>query len=580
MFLSHIQYYVKKVVSIMPRQPFDYVRWTLFFVLIVFAWFNYYDMFQYSIYMFNKPDEDMSHGWVVPFFSAYAIWRVRKQFVIVAGAPSGRGLFWVGVSLALAWIGGRGGQLRIDQLSFIGLVWSVPYAFWGKGVARLMLFPAGYLLFTVPLTNAMDFFTIYLRLFSSGTATAILNGFGMAIERSGTALFSKVPGREFNVDVADPCSGIRSLFAMMALTVAYGHYTLKTRTQKCFLFACSIPIAVIGNMIRIFSICLIASLFGQKIAMGYYHDYSGYFIFVVAVLLMLQAAHWTTSLDRWLRTRYAWFDKLSPQGRSDHDIPLHSAVSTTYDKRKACLIISLTTLLIGAIFASLMMAGPPVYDSTRFICDSLPEQIGSFTGDKPWFCHNDQCAISFEEKELIAGHHQNEDGFICPACKQKMYTFSLGEKTLLPADTLILKRIYKSSDGLIYSVSVVLSGKSRASIHRAEMCLPAQGFVMLGAETLALHTRTGRPKEVRIIQAQRSFSNNRFSLVYWFASRDRECSSHFTRIWYDIWDRSIHNRINRWAMIAVNVSTPLDAPESQMPFEAFVDELYQKILLK
>jgi exosortase len=564
----------------MKRQSFNYLRWTLFIVLIVFAWFNYYGMFQYSIYMFNKPDEDMSHGWAVPFVSAYAIWSLRKRFAQVAGAPSARGLVWVVISLVLAWIGGRGGQLRIEQLSFIGLVWAIPYAFWGKGVAHLMLFPAGYLLFTIPLTNAMDFFTIYLRLFSSGTATAILNGFGMAIERSGTALFSRIPGREFNVDVADPCSGIRSLFAMMALTVAYGHYTLKTRTQKCFLFACSIPIAVIGNMFRIFSICLIASLFGQNFAMGYYHDYSGYFIFVVAVLLMFQAAHWTTSLDEWLRSRYRWFDKLFTQGRLPDHQQLQSPANTPYNNRQAYLIVVLTTLLIGAMFAALMRVGPPIYDNTRFICDALPEQLGNFTSDKPWFCHNDQCAISFEEKELITGHHQNENGFICPSCKQKMYTFSLGEKTLLPADTLILKRIYKSSDGLIYSVSVVLSGKSRASIHRAEMCLPAQGFVMLSAETRALHTHTGRPKEVRIIQAQRSFSNSRFSLVYWFASRDRECSSHFTRIWYDIWDRSIHNRINRWAMIAVNVSSPLDTPETSTPFEAFVDELYQKILLQ
>jgi exosortase/archaeosortase family protein len=441
-----------------------------------------------------------------------------------------------------------------------------------------MLFPAGYLLFTIPLTNLLDFFTIYLRLFSSGTATAILNGFGMAIERSGTALFSRIPGREFSVDVADPCSGIRSLFAMMALTVAYGHFTLKTRTQKCFLFACSIPLAVIGNMFRIFSICVIASLFGQDIAMGYYHDYSGYFIFVVAVLLMFQAAHWTISLDGWLRARYGWFDKLFAQGRLPDHLQLQAAASTPYDKRLAGLVIATTTLLIGLIFTSLMKASPPIYDNTRFICDALPEQLGTFTSDKPWFCRNDQCAISCEEKELIAGHHQNENGFICPTCKQKLYTSSLGEKTLLPPDTLILKRIYKSSDGIIYSVSVVLSGKSRASIHRAEMCLPAQGFVMLGAETRSLHTHTGRPKEVRIIQAQRSFSNNRFSLVYWFASQERECSSHFKRIWYDIWDRSIHNRINRWAMIAVNVSTPLDTPESRIPFEAFVAELYPKII--
>ncbi len=103
---------------------------------------------------------------------------------------------------------------------------------------------------------------------------------------------------------------------------------------------------------------------------------------------------------------------------------------------------------------------------------------------------------------------------------------------------------------------------------------------MLSAKKEKLNIKTGHPREARIIQAQRSSSDYRFSLVYWFVSRNHECASHTERILLDIWDRSIHNRINRWAMIAINVSTPLDTPESRISFEAFVDELYPKILLK
>jgi len=563
----------------MTQKTVNRLRWGAVSLLIVFAWFNYYDMFQYAIYMFNKPDEDMSHGWVVPFVSAYALWTQRKQFSKVAGTPSARGLAWVVVSLLLAWLGGRGGQLRINQLSFIGLLWSVPYAFWGKGVARLMLFPAAYLLFTVPLTNALDFFTIFLRLFSSGTAAAILNGFGMEIERSGTALFSRVSGSEFNVDVADPCSGIRSLFAMMALTVFYGHFTLKTRLQKGLLFACSIPIAVIGNMFRIFSICLIANFFGEKIATGFYHDYSGYVIFVIGVLLMFQAAAFSKIADRWLGSRWTWLGQLSKQDDIGVHVPAPSQEAKTQKGLSGLLVVSLALLLISSVFAALLFSGPPTYDETRFIADSLPLQVGNLTSDKPWFCHNDQCAVSFEEQELINKGQQTNTVFSCLTCQQPLYTFSLGEKTLLPKDTTILKRNYKSSAGLSYSVSVVLSGKSRASIHRAEMCLPSQGFVMLDAYTLPLKTRSGRPKNIRVIRAQRSNSTSEFALVYWFANRTDECTSHYKRILLDIWDRSVHNRINRWAMIAINVPTPLDNDQSIEALEVFTEELYQKILL-
>jgi exosortase len=253
----------------------DQLRWLALAVMLVAAWFNYRYMIDFTMVMFSSPIEDMSHGWVVPLVSLYVLWRQRAELRAAAGRPCWRGAAWVALFLAVAWFGGRGGQSRLEQVSFIGLFWAVPYAFWGRGVERLMRFPAAYLIFTIPVSSFIDFFTIHLRIFSSSLATGILNGFGVAVERSGTALFSRVPGAEFNVDVADPCSGIRSLFAMMALTAAYAFFTQRTAVRKAALFLCSLPIAMIGNMLRIMSICLMAVWFGQEVATGYYHDYSG-----------------------------------------------------------------------------------------------------------------------------------------------------------------------------------------------------------------------------------------------------------------------------------------------------------------
>jgi Protein of unknown function (DUF3485) len=232
------------------------------------------------------------------------------------------------------------------------------------------------------------------------------------------------------------------------------------------------------------------------------------------------------------------------------------------------------------VFISNLTVSAPFYDSSRFIVQSLPNQVGTFIGDQPWFCHNEQCNATFEEQHLIEKGCRQEEGFKCPSCGSPMKTVSLGEFQDLPKDTEILKRVYRSVDGRVYSTSVVISGRRRGSIHRAELCLPAQGFVMLSAKKENLDIPSGRPRAARIILAQRSSSDYRFSLVYWFVSRDRECASHTQRILLDIWDRSVHNRINRWVMVAVNASTPLDDPESKRAFESFVDEFYQKLLVK
>lgn len=555
----------------MGKKSLDLTRWLVLALLIVFGWFNYRDMISYTLMMFAAPIEDMSHGWVVPFVSLYVMWMQRKAFRAAAGLPAWSGAAWVCLFMTVAWFGGRGGQARLEQVSLIGLIWAVPYALWGSGVARLMLFPAAFLLFTVPVSSFLDFFTIHLRILASSLATGILNGFGLNVERSGTALFSRAAGAEFNVDVADPCSGIRSLFAMMALTAAYAYFTQKTLLQKWALFACSIPLAMVGNIFRIFSICLVATWFGQDVATGFYHDYSGYVVFLVGVLLMIQAGVLIEKGGRVLARL-----QLVPEGLRRGAGPIREASGQRPTRVSYALVCGVLFLMVGVVAFKLKLPAP-TFDSADFVASSLPQAVGDFTGDAPWFCHNEQCAEAVEEHALLKAGQRKAEGFACPSCGGQLHAVSLGEVTDLPKDTVILKRNYRSPDGLSYSVSVVIGGRQRNSIHRAELCLPAQGFVMLEAGRLPLHLPAGKPRVIRKITAQHP-GGAKINLVYWFVSKERESCSHSQRILLDVWDRSIHNRINRWVMVAVNISSPLESPESVGRFEAFLSELYPQLV--
>lgn len=551
----------------------DWVRLAALALIAAAAAFNYRYMFDFTMVMFASPIEDMSHGWVVPFVSLAVLWRQRGALRAAAGSPSWAGAAWTALFLVIAWFGGRGGQSRMEQVSFIGLVWALPYAFWGRGVERLMRFPAAFLCFTIPVSSFIDFFTIHLRILSTAIATGLLNGVGLAVERSGTALYSRVPGATFNVDVADPCSGIRSLFAMMALTAAYAYFTQRETWRKWLLFACSLPIAVIGNMVRIMSICVVAAWFGQQAATGYYHDYSGYVVFLVGVLLMVQAGEWMKGR----RNREEVISNREEGGRRKEEEEGENAQCATLNAQRSSSGMGVVCGVCGAalaVFAANLAMPPPVFDTSSCVASELPARVGEFTGEVPWFCHNPQCLAMAEEPAL----KRAADGFVCPECGGKMAPVSLGEWSDLPKDTVIVKRNYRSADGLVYAVSVVVGGRQRNSIHRAELCLPAQGFAMLDAARVPLTLADGRSLQVRRINAQRT-GGARMSLVYWFLSHDRACCSHTERILMDVWDRSIHNRINRWVMVAVNVSSGLDSPEAIERFEAFLSELYPKVVL-
>jgi exosortase len=125
-----------------------------------------------------------------------------------------------------------------------------------------------------------------LRILSSSLAVNILNTIGIGAIRSGTAIYSNMAGG-FELDVADPCSGLRSLLAMTALTAVYAYFTQKTLLKKWVLFATSIPLAVAGNIARIVTIAIVYESIGGRLAIGLYHDYSGYILFTAAISMMV-----------------------------------------------------------------------------------------------------------------------------------------------------------------------------------------------------------------------------------------------------------------------------------------------------
>ena len=235
--------------------------------------------------LFADPLEDMSFGWYVPVFSLYVVWKERREICAAAGEPSVLGLLAALPALALGFLGVRGLQIRFEMLGLIGLLLAVPWAFYGGRLARRLLFPVAFLLFCIPLATFLDVVTVHLRILASSTAYAVLKGVGADVVRRGTMIAAG--DGSFSIDVADPCSGLRSLFALMALTAGYAYFTLKAWPRRALLFALSVPLAILGNVMRILTICLVANFASPGFATGFYHDYSGYIVFLVAILAMV-----------------------------------------------------------------------------------------------------------------------------------------------------------------------------------------------------------------------------------------------------------------------------------------------------
>ncbi len=227
---------------------------------------------------------DYSHGWLIPLVSGWALWLKRDE-----ARRMPKKVFWpaaalVAFGLLMHWIGVRAQQPRLSLGAFIILLWAIPCFLYGRGMGRLLLFPCGYLIFCIPL-NFFDSFSFQLRILATAISTGLLNGVGIEVVRSGSSIHAA--NGAFALEVADPCSGIRSLLAMIALTAAYSYFVSGRLWKKTTLFFSAIPLAIAGNIVRVMSIALVARFAGQEKAIHYYHDYSGYVIFAVAVVLLM-----------------------------------------------------------------------------------------------------------------------------------------------------------------------------------------------------------------------------------------------------------------------------------------------------
>lgn len=251
-------------------------------------------------------DADYSHGWLIPLVSIFVVWHRRKAIWSAPKQVSHWGLAVIVGALLMHWVGAKMQQTRLSLLSLILLLWGFPFYFYGWGVARQLVFPAAYLVFAIPL-NFLEFVSGKLQVITSVISAGVLNGLGIAIRRDGVRLFSE---SGFSFEVAGACSGLRSLLAMTALTAVYAFFTQRGLVRQWLLFLCSIPLAVAGNIARITTIGLVAEAFGERLALGIYHDYSGYIVFAVGILLMVGIGSLIGLDYRALRQR--WREQWSP----------------------------------------------------------------------------------------------------------------------------------------------------------------------------------------------------------------------------------------------------------------------------
>lgn len=258
---------------------------TLFYFFQVLHPFNYgLISTAYWAWAAWNPEGDQSYGRLVPFI---ALWLFFYHRNALKQAPPGGylpGLFPLVLGMLLFVLAVRCLNPRMALAAVPFLIYGATQFVWGRASARVILFPCAFLVFMVPV-GALVQATASLQTSITGAVAVLCHWLGLAILENGTTLTST--DGSFNFEIAEGCSGIRSLMAMTMLTAVFVHLTQDRLWKQLTIFSCSLLFAIVGNFGRIFSIVLMAKFYDPKVAAGIYHENSGYFFFPIAILAML-----------------------------------------------------------------------------------------------------------------------------------------------------------------------------------------------------------------------------------------------------------------------------------------------------
>ena len=265
--------------NVVTEHKVDLIKIGVVGLLVIILYFPTFHMFIYDW----QTDDNYSHGFLVPFIVAYLVWTKRQELQRFQPTPANLGLVVLLLGLGIYLIGTIGAEWFLKRSSLIVVLAGLIFYLYGKEYLKALLFPLIFLIFMVPLPAIVyTAIAFKLQLFVSFISAKLISFAGVAVYRSGNILeVSSGP-----LAVEEACSGMRSIMALLALSSLFAYIMYRSRLKQWILVAFALPIAVVTNILRVTATGILAHHFGREVAEGILHDSFGWFVFVIAFILL------------------------------------------------------------------------------------------------------------------------------------------------------------------------------------------------------------------------------------------------------------------------------------------------------
>ena len=491
-------------------KPASWIKLSLYSILIGVI---YHSAIRYLI-LIDWAREDYSHSYLIPIVILYIIWEKRDALIAIPSEPSWLGLAPFIFGLFLYWLGELGGEFFTLYISLwfvlIGLLWM--HMGWKK--IKTISFGLFMFLTMFPFPNFINTkVLVNLRLISSQLGVAFLQLCGMSAYREGNIIdlgFTQL-------QVVDACSGLRYVIPLFVISLLLSYWFRAAFWKRIILVLSSIPLAVAVNSFRIATTGILYSFWGSEVAEGFFHDFSGWLIFMFTMPVLL--------LEMWILNMIG-----APIPKETLNVG-EGANSPQQDEGLAIVRQPLLKGILQPVFllAVVLMVGTLVSSKSIEFRDKVPIK-------KPL----DQFPLALDDWK---GERQ--------AMEQQFID------ALHFSDYVMVDYRNPKGQNISFYVAYYESQRKGEGTHSPETCLPGSGWEFERSGLVSLHTGKGQ-----FMQVNRAFmiKGDVKQLVYfWFPQRGRILTSLYQVKLYSFWDALIKKRTDG---ALVRVITPLTGNES------------------
>lgn len=229
-------------------------------------------------------DGNYSHGFIVPLIAIYLLrqrWDALRELSV---KPDNRGLAIICLGLILLLSGWFAAEYFTMRSSLIINIAGLILFLFGRDILQILAVPIGYLLFMIPIPSIVyDLIAFPLKQCVTRLSVSALHALGVAVIREGNIIM--FPAATF--EVADACSGIRSLISLAALAAAYAVLQPISTPRRWLIILSALPIAVAANALRVIATGILAQWWGARAAEGFFHEFAGIAVFLCALILLI-----------------------------------------------------------------------------------------------------------------------------------------------------------------------------------------------------------------------------------------------------------------------------------------------------